>query len=620
MDYFDIFGENTTKLSTYEETYEPNLKLSTMLYESMLQSLDADIAITEAMIRSDVTEIRFRRANVNEAAIEALHEGVISKIWDVIVNGIKWIWDKVKAFFSMVCNAVKNFFKKIGEMISRAFGGSKPENKKAVEEIKKIQDQLKIPEEKRDSFEELQTKVKNLSDEEMANLCNNSSYIQELMKKNVENELKSKGIQPDEIKNLNKTIEDLNKEKEALQQKNKELEASKNTALEKQKNKIEELNKKLEILDSLPKGERIYIEKVANLKPISGEDLKDIKHGYTYKIINGLVFLWKNRGEKRFNSNEYNAKVQWYESDLISNVIHKSSTINIFNFAKYVLGTIKNFDLPNPKTKDGYRFLIYIKDTLLNNDEEFDRYFNFTQAKKIFSDNVKELSKTTIAEANKFNTFRTENTIDKFCSLCVNEVESLEQLIKKKSEDFKKQSEEIHKKYGTTTVKLANGDTITKNKDEKINIDTSHSWSKNIEDVLPYLKKALSKYRDKYIKICQDIEKEMKTRLILFNKNIKSLVTAKHEPGIGSFLPFVKKKVQQNINADIKKYSYHMNDLRDSYKNMIYTNDSAISFDDIDLNNQYLDEQFILEMSEYEIEQIFENTYTDRYGRIVCNF
>ena len=119
MDYFDIFGENTTKLSTYEETYEPNLKLSTMLYESMLESLDADIAITEAMIRSDVTEIRFKRANVNEAALEALHEGVISKIWDAIVNGIKWLVNKVKAFFSMIFTAIGKVFKKIGQFFLR---------------------------------------------------------------------------------------------------------------------------------------------------------------------------------------------------------------------------------------------------------------------------------------------------------------------------------------------------------------------------------------------------------------------------------------------------------------------------------------------------------------------
>ena len=605
MDYFDIFGENTTKLSTYEETYEPNLKLSTMLYESMLQSLDADIAITEAMIRSDVTEIRFRRANVNEAAIEALHEGVISKIWDAIVKAIKWLWDKVKSFFAMICNAIKNFFKKIGEMISRAFGGSNPENKKAIEEINKIQNQLNIPEDKKDSFEELKTKVENLSDEEKAKLCNANPSIKESMKNVVERELQSNGIKPEEAKNKDQAVAKIDREKEELRKQIEDLK-------ERERNLIERETK----LNNIPD----WKQKIINLKPITGEDLKSIEHSRTYNIINYLKFRWKTRGVTNFNDKEYLAVVQWYESDLYINGNNKGVTNHFIGFAKKVLDTIQPIKLP--KGNDGDLKTIL---TVVDNEQKFEKEYKFDEAKKMLSKARNKLSKVVSLPSNRFNTFRTADTIKIFGEKAIDEAREIFNLINAQKTKFDSETDNINLMYGKQSS-IAPSSNPTGAKKDVINSGDSqlmvqtgmriYGFQKaTYEDFFPQIRKVVIKYRDEYMKICQEIEKEMKTRLNLFNKNITIMVNAK----------FNGKKQQNDRDKEFIKVrgsatrDIDIQDTRDLYNAMIYK-DSAISFDDIDLNNQYLDEQFMLEMSEYEIEQIFENTYTDKYGRIVCNF
>ena len=84
------------------------------------------------------------------------------------------------------------------------------------------------------------------------------------------------------------------------------------------------------------------------------------------------------------------------------------------------------------------------------------------------------------------------------------------------------------------------------------------------------------------------------------------------------------KNIQGIINEQLKIINTAFRKVLSQKSNVVDLNNNAstISFDDIALpmRESYLDDDFIKEMAEYEIDEIFENTYTDQEGRIVCNF
>ena len=575
LNEIDIFGENTTKLSEYETTIEPNLKLSTMLYEAMLESLDSDMKITEAMMKADLTELRFRRNNIEESAIEAIHEGVISNIFNFIVNGIKWIISKVGSFFKMIFSAVTSFFRKIGEKISEWLGNkNSKEAEKAKEEVKKIEEKLNInttnsEEPVKDVKEAIEKAPEEVIEKVVETIANSPEGEVALapLTKTWYDRVKTTG---DEV--LDKINNYVNSPSTA----NKLVRAGEVT------------------INGMDKAGRL-------VRAASGTTLSFVKvlsKGAVNSFILKYYMNKYNKSSSRLHDRFKSQKIEWYSGDT------GATPINLFSFASSALGKISVFDLPVNKPEAIYKFC-----NKYDNSEAILKEYGFNEARELIEKDKKDLGPLKTNFAISFATFR---NLKKLSSNLINQIKTVQNNVNDK---IKKIEEKVNKiaydaQHTTSGELLDNPKILRKSAHKGGAFGKKLIADKSLTNIYSEVVKRFNIYKQEFIKLCKEINDEIKERAIRYNTACKEMQDANHR---STHIKDINTSVNLNLTERLDKTNLY------SYQN----NASTISFDDIALSpmrESYMDSDFIKEMAEYEIDELFENTYTDYDGRIVCNF
>ena len=115
---YDIFSVNTTKLSLDEGVHViPGFNFASGVAEAMLELQEMDFQLFKECLTCDYKELEYRQKSFNEAAINALHEGVLNsllrsteKFINWLVKTVKSIWHTVVGFVVNMCKRIRFFF------------------------------------------------------------------------------------------------------------------------------------------------------------------------------------------------------------------------------------------------------------------------------------------------------------------------------------------------------------------------------------------------------------------------------------------------------------------------------------------------------------------------------
>ncbi len=104
--------DNRTKLADIQFTETAAAKhvnAATGLAEAMVESIQQDLKLFEAMMAVDALELKYKASgSVNESTIIALREGALDKIKTAIVTALRWLVGKLKAAKDAIVKFVKN--------------------------------------------------------------------------------------------------------------------------------------------------------------------------------------------------------------------------------------------------------------------------------------------------------------------------------------------------------------------------------------------------------------------------------------------------------------------------------------------------------------------------------